>query len=53
MNNIIEKIKEEVLKLNEEYIKNSEDGYDFWNEHIKYVYEESKKLAIKYNADVI
>ena len=52
MENIIEKIKEEVLKLNEEYIKNSEDGYNFWDEHIKYVYEESKKLATKYNADI-
>lgn len=52
MPNIIEEIKKEILKLNEAYIKNSSDGYDFWNEHIKYVYEESRKLAIKYNADL-
>ena len=25
--------------------------YDFWNEHIKYVYEESVNLEIEYNAD--
>ncbi len=32
--------------------ENSEDHYDFWNEHIKYVYDESLKLAKEYNADI-
>ena len=43
MSEIIEKVKEELLvrcKKHEEKV-----GYDFWNEHIKYVYEESKNLA--------
>ena len=40
-----------VLEKIEEYKNNSEDHYDFWNEHIKYVYEESLILASKYNAD--
>ena len=34
---IIENIKEEIIKLSEEYKNNSKDKYDFWNEHIKYV----------------
>ena len=50
--NIIEEVKKYVLKKIEEYKNNSEDHYDFWNEHIKYVYEESIKLAQTYNADV-
>ena len=50
--NIIELVKEYVLERIEEYKINSDDNYDFWNEHIKYVYEESIKLAQEYNADV-
>lgn len=49
---IIEEIKKYLIKKTEEYKLNSEDHYDFWNEHIKYVYEESIKLAEKYNADI-
>ena len=29
-----------------------QDHFDYWNEHIKYVYIESQKLAIKYGADM-
>ena len=50
--NIVDKVKEYVLKQIEDYKINSEDNYDFWNEHIKYVYEESLKLAKNYNADI-
>lgn len=32
--------------------ENSEGHYDFWNEHIKYVYEEAKAQAKKFNADI-
>lgn len=49
---MIKKIKKEVLKEIEKYKKQSEDHYDFWNEHIKYVYNESIILAKKYNADI-
>ena len=49
---IIENIKIDIINLSEEYKKNSIDNYDFWNEHIKYVYEEAIKLANKYNADL-
>ena len=49
--NIIELVKEYVLEKSNEYKINSNDNYDFWNEHIKYVYEESIKLAEEYNAN--
>lgn len=49
---IISKVKEEVINLSNEYKNNSSDNYDFWNEHIKYVYKESIILAQKYNADI-
>ncbi len=49
---IIEDIKREIINLSNEYKNNSIDNYDFWNEHIKYVYEEVILLARKYNADL-
>lgn len=49
---IIYEIEKEVKEKINEYKINSEDNYDFWNEHIKYVYEESRKLAQIYNADI-
>ena len=49
--NIVKQIEKEVRKSIDEYKANSEDHYDFWNEHIKFVYEESNALAKKYNAD--
>ena len=49
--NIIEKVEKYVKEQISIYKKNSEDHYDFWNEHIKYVYVESLKLAEEYNAD--
>lgn len=50
MSEITEKIKVELLKRCEK--SKEKDGYDFWNEHIKYVVENAVKLAKKYNADV-
>lgn len=47
---IIDKVKNEVLRINAEYMM-SEDKYDFWNNHIKYVVKESLLLADKYGAD--
>lgn len=49
---IIYLIEKEVKEKISEYKMNSDDHYDFWNEHIKYVCDESKKLAAIYNADV-
>ena len=45
----VEKYVKEQIKI---YKETSEDNYDYWNQHIKYVYEESKKLAKEYNADI-
>ena len=43
---------EEIMTDNEKYLLESEDGYNYWEEHIKHVVNESVKLANKYNADV-
>lgn len=49
---IVSLIEKEVKEKINEYKMSSEDNYDFWNEHIKYVYDESIKLAKEYNADI-
>ena len=49
---IINNIKNLIINYCDEYKENAQDNYDFWNEHIKYVYQESIKLAKKYNADI-
>lgn len=48
---MINKIKQEILKEIEIYKNNSDDHYDFWNEHIKYVYKEAIWLSEIYKAD--
>ena len=50
MSEIVENIKEELLKRCNTY--NEKYGYDFWNDHIKYVVKNAIELAKKYNADV-
>lgn len=50
MSEITRKIKEELLIRCEK--SKQKDGYDFWNEHIKYVVENAIKLANEYGADV-
>lgn len=49
---IIKIIKKYVKKECKNYKKNAIDHYDFWSEHIKYVYKEAVGLAKKYNADI-
>ena len=49
---IVSLIEKEVKDKIYEYKNTSEDNYDFWNEHIKYVYKESIVLAKIYNADI-
>jgi uncharacterized protein len=48
---ITDSIKSEIMLLNEKYIVEVEDKYNFWEEHIKYVVQEAFVLAEKYNAD--
>ena len=50
MSEIVESIKVELLKRCEVY--KEKHGYDFWNDHIKYVVKNSIELAEKYGADV-
>ena len=49
---MIEQVKEYVLHRIKEYKESANDHYDFWEEHVKYVYKESIELAKKYNADI-
>ena len=48
---ITEKVKNEIMLLNEKYMTEATDKYNFWEEHIKYVVREALALAEKYNAD--
>lgn len=50
MSEVTEKIKQELLKRCEKL--KEKNGYDFWNEHIKYVVKNAVELAKKYDADV-
>ena len=49
--NVVALVRNEIMALCEKYKNEGEDHYDFWNEHIKYVLEESVKLAAEYQAD--
>ena len=49
---IIKYIEQYVRERCEQYKEDSDDHYDFWNEHIKYVYMESIKLAKSYHANL-
>ena len=50
MSEVVDSIKAELLKRCESY--KEKHGYDFWNDHIKYVVKNSIELAKKYGADV-
>ena len=49
--NIIDNVKNEIIFLNEKFMMEAEDKYNFWEEHIKYVVQEALDLAEKYGAD--
>ena len=50
MDNIVEKIKEEMIQISND--KMEETSYDDWNNHIRLVYENAHKLALERNADI-
>jgi uncharacterized protein len=50
MKNIVEVVKQKLFEYNEKSLK--KDGYDFWKEHIKYVFKYAHELAEKRGADV-
>lgn len=47
--NIIDEVKQKIMKLNDEYL--AKNNYDYWQEHIKYVVRNSLDLADIKNAD--
>lgn len=49
MSKVTEEIKKELLIRCEK--SKQKDGYDYWDEHIKYVVENALELAQKYGAD--
>ena len=49
--NTVQAIKDEVLEEIEKYKNESEDHYDFWKEHIKFVVFEALFLADEFGAD--
>lgn len=49
---IVQQIKVLVCQKSDEYQANDPGQYDFWNGHLKYVYNEATKLAKKYGADI-
>lgn len=49
MSEVTDKIKQELLIRCEKY--KEKNGYDFWNEHIKFVVENAINLAKQYGAD--
>ena len=49
---IIEQIRKELFELNQKYIDEADDNYDFWNNHIKYVVSEAVNLAKTHNAEI-
>lgn len=53
MEEIIKRTEEHVIYKSNEYKANADDHYDFWNEHVKYVYFEAITLAEKYDADCV
>lgn len=48
---LTQKIKQEVLEINKNFMLTDEHNYDFWNNHIKFVVKESLFLADKLGAD--
>ena len=49
---IIQQIKSELMELNQKYIDEAVDKYDYWNMHIKYVVREAVNLAKIHNANL-
>lgn len=49
---ITERIRKIVKEKSDKYLENDPGKYDFWNGHLKYVYDEATELAKKYGADL-
>lgn len=49
---ITESIRKIVKEKSDKYLEDDPGKYDFWNGHLKYVYNEATELAKKYGADL-
>ena len=49
---IIDAVEKEVKEKIEVFKQNADDHFDYWNEHIKYVYKEAQNLASQYGANM-
>lgn len=49
---IVEQVKTLIQQKSDAYQVTNPGHYDFWNGHLKYVYQEATDLAQKYNADI-
>ncbi len=49
---IVKEIETLIRQKSDNYLKNDPGKYDFWNGHLKYVYQEATILAGKYGADL-
>ena len=50
MKKIVKSVKEKLLEYTQKSLE--KDGYDFWNDHIKYVFKHAHDLAVTRGADV-
>jgi uncharacterized protein len=50
MKNIVEAVKEKLLEYNKTHFEKS--GYDFWDEHIRLVFQNARDLAVRRGADI-
>ena len=48
---ITDNVKNEIMFLNNKYMTEAKDKYNYWEEHVKYVVQEALVLAEKYGAD--
>lgn len=49
--NVTDELMKEIIADNQKYYEESDDGYDYWENHIKHVVNEAVKLAEIYGAD--
>ena len=49
--NVVELLKQEIMEDNQKFYEESDDGYDYWKNHIKHVVNEAVNLSKLYGAD--
>ena len=44
-------VRHDIMVINDDYVKNAADHYNFWTQHVRFVVNEAKLLADAYQAD--